>query len=294
VFIGCPVWAHPGWVGNFFTRDARRTDYLPQYASVFSTAEGNSTFYGLPAPATVERWSAEAPPHFRFCFKFPQVISHERRLENAMAETEAFLAALAPVRDRLGPCFLQLPATFGPNRLPALADYLGRLPRDLSIAVEVRHRAFFAEGAEERDLDALLRARDADRVIFDTRPLFASPAQDECTLEARRKKPRVPVRFVATGDRPFVRFVGDPAIEANRNVLAEWAVQVARWMAEGRTPYFFTHHPDDTLAPPLARLFHELLRERVPDLPPLPSWPCARRTAEPPRGDSPDGQLSLF
>ena len=60
--LGCPVWAFEGWRGSLYTRAARREEFLPQYARVFGAVEGNSTFYGLPAEATVRRWAAEAPP----------------------------------------------------------------------------------------------------------------------------------------------------------------------------------------------------------------------------------------
>jgi uncharacterized protein YecE (DUF72 family) len=286
--IGCPVWAHAPWAGRFFTRGARRPDFLPQYASVFPTAEGNSTFYGLPAAETVRRWAAEAPAHFRFAFKFPRTISHELRLRGAERETAAFLGRLAPLADRLGPCFLQLHQSFGAADLPVLAAYLDALPRGFALAVEVRAPELFVAGDAERAFEDLLRARGVDRVVFDTRGLFASQADDDFTRDARRKKPRVPVRFRATGPRPFVRFVGDPDVPANRALLDEWAGVVAAWVAEGRTPYVFTHHPDDAHAPELARLFQALLHARLPSVPPPAVWPAEREAAEEP------GQLGLF
>lgn len=288
VYLGCPVWAHAPWVGKFFTTGARRADFLPQYASVFGTAEGNATFYGLPSAETVRRWAEEAPADFRFAFKFPRVISHERRLVAAEAETREFLARLEPLRGRLGPCFLQLHQSFGAKDLPRLAAYLDAWPRGWACAVEVRAPEFFAGGEAERALDGLLAERGVDRVNFDTRALFASRADDELALDAKRKKPRVPVRFTATGERPFVRFVGDPDVPANRPVLAEWAGVVARWIAEGRTPYFFTQHPDDAHAPALARLFQQLLRERTEAVPEPAPWPIERERAAEPQ------QLGLF
>lgn len=278
VHIGCPVWAHAPWVGRFFTAEARREDFLPQYASVFDTAEGNSTFYGLPSVETVRRWAAEAPSAFRFCFKFPRTVSHDRRLAGAGAETAEFLARLEPLGARLGPFFIQVHPSFGPPELPVLAGFLRGLPREFAYAVEVRHRGFFDEGAGEAALNRLLGECGVDRVTFDTRGLFASKADDPVTLDAKRKKPRVPVRFTATGRRPFVRFVGDPDVPANRSALAAWARQLATWVAEGREPYFFTHHPEDTHAPALGRLLQGLVHEVLPAMPAAPAWP-AERTA---------------
>jgi uncharacterized protein YecE (DUF72 family) len=288
VYLGCPVWAHAPWVGKFFTTDARREDFLPQYASVFGTAEGNATFYGLPSAETVRKWSAEAPREFRFAFKFPRAITHDRRLAGAAEETRELLGRLAPLGERLGPFFLQLHQSFGARDLPVLARYLDALPREFAYAVEVRAAEFFESGEAECAFDAMLAERGVDRVNFDTRGLFASAAKDEHSMDAKRKKPRVPVRFTATARRPFVRFVGDPHVPANRALLTEWALVVARWIAEGRTPYFFVHHPDDAQAPALARLFQELLREQTSVVPEPSLWPIERERARQPR------QLGLF
>ncbi|HEY0966447.1 MAG TPA: DUF72 domain-containing protein, partial [Opitutaceae bacterium] len=274
--IGCPAWAHAPWVGSFFTADARREDFLPQYASVFAATEGNATFYGLPAAETVKRWAGEAPEGFRFCFKFNREISHDLQLVGAEAATARFFERLAPLEGRLGPFFLQLPSGFGANRLSVLAAYLNTLPRNFTYAVEVRHPDFFDQGAKEQALDTLLNERGIDRAIFDTRGLFAAKTKDEAVLDAQRRKPRVPVRFTATGPRPFVRFVGDPVIEANAGAFREWASVAARWISEGRTPHFFVHHPDDTYAPALARLFQSILHEIEPRVPPPPIWPVER------------------
>ncbi|MFO1350768.1 MAG: DUF72 domain-containing protein [Gammaproteobacteria bacterium] len=102
--LGCPVWSNRAWVGNFFSAQAKPADYLRQYASVFNTVEGNTTFYGLPKPETVERWRADAPPEFRFCFKFPRAISRDRRLIDAGQETPALLELFAPCRIASGRC----------------------------------------------------------------------------------------------------------------------------------------------------------------------------------------------
>lgn len=276
LFLGCPVWAHASWKGRFFTREARREDFLPQYASVFHAAEANPTFYGLPSRETVARWCAEAPPGFRFCFKFPRAITHDRQLVGAERETAEFLERLAPLGPRLGPFFLQLHPSFGAARQRDLAAYLRSLPGDFAYAVEVRAPEFFAGGEPEHALDGLLRERRVDRVIFDTRGLFASTASDEFTLDAQRKKPRVPVKLTVTGKRPFVRFVGDPDIGRNAALLDAWAATTARWLAAGLEPYFFTHHPDDTEAPALARDFQRRAHAASPLVPPPAPWPVER------------------
>jgi uncharacterized protein YecE (DUF72 family) len=283
-YIGCPVWAHAPWVGRFFSREARREDFLPQYASVFNTAEGNATFYGIPKPDTVLKWREDSPDGFRFCFKFPKTISHGRQLQGAGALVAEFLTRMEPLGARLGPFFLQLEAGFGPAKLPILEEFLKALPRAHRYAVEVRHPDFFAGGEPERAFEAVLGRHGANRVLFDTTGLFASGADDASTREAQGKKPRVPLRESATAQEPFVRFVGDMDVERNRPALEAWADRLAAWIAQGRTPYFFTHHPDEAHAPELGRMLQKALHERLPSLPPPPAWPLDRAA----------GQLSLL
>jgi uncharacterized protein YecE (DUF72 family) len=309
VKIGCPVWAHAPWVGSFFTARARREDFLPQYARVFGTAEGNATFYGLPAPATVARWADEAPETFRFCFKFPRTISHDARLAEGSPgagdgpEVRAFAERLAPLGARFGPRLLQLPSSFGPAGLGALRLWLARARKTLDrvspvgaepIAVEVRHPEFFAGGAAEDELHAALREAGAERCVFDTTGLFAArlAPDDHAAHDAVRKKPRVPARRVALGRHPLVRFVGDPDLARNDPALDRWAATLAGWIDEGREPYFFAHHVDDKHAPELGRRLHARLHALRPErVPAPPAWPCELAAAAQPAGSA---QLELF
>ena len=42
------------------------------------------------------------------------------------------------------------------------------------------------------------------------------------------------------------------------------------WLADGKRPYVFAHQPENGESPSLARQFHALVAERVPDLTSLP------------------------
>lgn len=276
--LGCPVWASKTWNGGFYTPDAGPGDWLAQYSSVFGTVEGNASFYGLPAPATVARWAQDAAPGFRFCFKVPRAITHEARLIDCRAATAEFLDRLAPLaaRDALGPLLLQLPPDYGPDGLARLLDWLDALPAGRTCAVEMRHPCFYDRSPAERALNRALHERGIDRATMDTRGLFSATDADPATREARRKKPRLPARALALGPRPFVRYVGHPVLARNGHWLAQWAGQFATWITEGREPWFFAHMPDDRDAPALARAFHEELRSRIASLPALPPWPAGR------------------
>ena len=268
LYLGCPIWGLKGWGGNFFPAGAKQRDFLALYSRRLNTVEGNTTFYAIPDAATVERWRDETPPGFKFCLKFPKIITHQLRLRNAEAETEAFLDRLRLLGDRCGPAFLQLPPNF--TNLPSLITYLDSLPGDLRYAVAVRHPSFFRPPAESA-LDDALRARGVARVLFDVRGLRSAEPDDEPTVTAQERKPDVPVRFTRTAPFTFIRFIAHPKVEANAELLADWAGRVAGWLAAGDDVFFFLHSPTDVLSPLLARDLHYRIAALYP-LPPLPSW----------------------
>ncbi len=277
--LGCPVWACGDWRGSVFDERAKPADFLRQYAQIFPTVEGNSTFYALPKAASVRRWLEDTPAHFRFCFKFPMTITHRLQLRHAQAETAEFLHRMAPLRSRLGPLMLQLGPRFGPKSLDILDRFLRGLSTDFDYAVEVRHSAFFNDPLAEAALNQLLRQRGVDRVLFDSRCVHAAMATDASTREALARKPRLPLRVQSSGERPIVRFVGQNAVEPARDYLADWSGPVQSWLNQGKSVYFFTHTPDDRNAPGLAKAFEDMLTDAVPGLRRLPEL---RQTARQP------------
>lgn len=285
--LGCPVWAKKEWAGELFSAQAKAADYLREYAAVFNAVEGNSTFYSLPPEKTVMKWLADTPPHFRFCFKFPRQISHEKKLRQAEKETAVFLKRLRPLGTRLGPLFLQLPSTFGPASFALIENYLSALPNNFQYALEVRHPRFFDDGACENRLNTLLQELKIDRVIFDGRALHAAASQDPFIREAQKRKPKMPVRFVATGSRPFVRLVADSSFPEMPQHFSAWAQVFAHWLAQGKTPFMFMHAPDDFHAPRLARQFHQVLAQQCPQAGELPPWPAEKKFPN-------ENQLNLF
>ncbi|WP_355660606.1 DUF72 domain-containing protein [Halomonas salifodinae] len=274
LYLGLAMWANGDWRGRLFAPHGGSDGMLAEYATVFDTVEGNTTFYsGAPRAETVAAWARQAPRHFRFCFKLPAELTHRRRLAGIEAELEAFLEALEPLQDRLGPLMIQLPRDFGGQELPRLASLLQAWPGHLPAAVEVRHPDFFHKGEAERALNRLLISHGVDRVMLDVRPLFATPAGGDSRLsKAQGEKPRVPLHVLSTATSPLVRFIGHFDEAINRARFIPWAERLALWIKQGKTPFLFVHTPDNREAPTLARSLYDEVARRVP-LPALAAFP---------------------
>lgn len=251
------MWANRDWVGRSLPSDTPVGGELRAYARICNAVEGNTTFYALPDPATVDRWRAATPDGFRFMLKLPRTITHDRRLRDVADELREFADRFEPLTERMGPCAVQLPASFAPDDLPALLAFLDGVPSAFDWSVEVRHVAFHAGGDHERVLNDELHARGVDRIVFDSRPVFAGPRDTPEEIEAWANKPRLPVRAVATGAQPIVRFIGQTDPEANPAYWTPWVDRVARWLADGRRPIVFLHTPDNLVSLELCRRFHD-------------------------------------
>lgn len=272
-FIGCPSWSENAWREYLYPADASAAQMLGLYSQVFNAVEGNTTFYARPSPATVARWAATMPAHFRFTAKFPRDISHGGDLRDHLEPAFDFIRLMAPLGARVSPYWLQLPASYGPGRLEELSQFLQQV--GVSVAVEVRHPTFFAKGEEERALNRLLAELGVERVCLDPRALFSCTSSDPAIVHAQSKKPNVPPRPAAFSQHPQVRFIGHPALEYNEPFLTPWVDKLAAWIEEGRSPYIFLHTADNRLAAALAQRFHQRLMQRLPGLAALPELPRA-------------------
>jgi uncharacterized protein YecE (DUF72 family) len=265
IYLGLPQWSHPKWVRLGITS-------LEEYARHFNCVEGNTTLYALPRPEIVERWRDQTTDDFRFCFKFPATISHNAALRNCGDLTAEFFARMSPLANRIGQYWLQLPATFSPQDLPALWQFLNALPQTFTYGVEVRHPAFFNKGETEKALNRGLHERGVNRVILDSRPVHSAVPHSEAIIDAQRKKPRVPVHAVVTANHPMVRFIGSDNMQQNQQMFAVWLQKLAIWQ-QTTTPYLFLHTPDIAQAPELVDALWQALQDAVPGLGPAPANP---------------------
>ena len=269
LYLGCPVWSFKGWVGNFYPKGTQPKDFLREYAHRVTTIEGNTTFYAIPAPKTIETWVEQTPDNFRFCLKIPKAISHNGTLKDYIDRAAGFVETMRPLASKLGPMFLQLPPSYSPRLMPDLATFLAAFPKDTRLGVEVRHLDWF-EDEHRTALNQLLADHNMARVVIDTRPIRDLTGDEsiqgsayESLLEARERKPNVPVFEEITADFTFLRFIGHPEMSHNQPWMDEWTPRITDQLSAKLEAFVFCHSPDNYLAPYIAREFHRQISSRI-------------------------------
>lgn len=202
--IGTQGWNYDAWLGPFYPTGTRPSDFLTVYARAFDTVEVDSTFYATPAESTVRSWMDRTPHGFSFALKLPQEITHEHRLRDVNGAEEEFYARSRLLGDKLGPILVQLGPDFDPSELPALVDFTARVPADLKIAIEFRHRGWITEG-----VIALLRDRNIAIALVDGKWIARK------TMRTIAKEP--------TSDFSYIRWMGP-----NRDLVDYSRVQMDR------------------------------------------------------------------
>ena len=274
LYLGCPMWANSRWKGSLFADDLSSNAFLAGYSKYFNSVEGNTSFYADPSESQLARWATLLPESFRFVFKVPRRFSHALADIDQSALQQWWLH-FTPVHRYIGLIHLQLPASCGPAMLPQLTRIIQLLSNAAPLALEVRHPAFFDKAEHELALNRLLQQYAAERVVLDSRALFAVAANSAALLDAQAKKPRLPVHAISLSCRPMLRFIGSDDMQLNRQYYLPWLAKIRAWLAEGKSPYCFFHTPDNTLAPQLCRQFAEDLQQPHAVLSP---WPGEQQT----------------
>lgn len=157
IFIGTQGWNYAAWVGPFYPRGTRASEYLSTYARVFRAVEVDSTFYAVPDARAVRGWAERTPPDFTFALKMPKEVTHERRLRDADDLVREFLGRARELGPKLGPILLQMGPDFAPDELPAVEQFVATLPRDLRFAIELRQSRWMDSDVLPHLLELLAR-----------------------------------------------------------------------------------------------------------------------------------------
>jgi uncharacterized protein YecE (DUF72 family) len=248
VRVGCAKWGRKEWLGKIYPLKTKEANFLDEYVKHFDCIELNATFYNIYGPETIEKWKAKAEtnPEFRFCPKFAQTISHIRRLKNAEEITTKYYEGIMAFGDLLGPLFLQVGDNFTPKSLPDLKAYLERLPKDVPVFLEVRHKDWFAVPENRSQLFNMLHELQIGAVITD-----ASGRRDVVHME-------LPTPHA------FIRFVGNSLHTTDYARVDEWVERIKQWRQMGlKSVWFFMHQHDERYSPELADYVVEQINKHL-------------------------------
>jgi uncharacterized protein YecE (DUF72 family) len=185
-YAGTSGWAYGSWRPEFYPAKMGAARFLNHYASRLNSVEVNYTFGRRVSDELLQRWAQAVPAHFRFAVKAHRRITHSKRLRDAGAVTEEFLASLEPLRQsgNLGPVLFQLPGNFKCD-VSRLRDFLAALPPWVHAAFEFRHESWFSE-----DVYATLRKGGAALCLAEDEKLETPEVvtADFCYLRLRKKR----------------------------------------------------------------------------------------------------------
>jgi len=142
IYLGTSGWDYPEWVGRFYPKRGAQ-DRLHFYTGSFPIVEVNSTFYRLPPVSVAQSWVHRTPKGFRFALKFPQTITHDKRLVGAEAEIGEFARFLKPLQEagKLAAALVQLPPSL-PFEPATVRRFYESIPPGIPVAVEPRERSW--------------------------------------------------------------------------------------------------------------------------------------------------------
>ncbi len=155
LWIGTSGWQYRHWRDRLYPAGLAAGRWLDFYVERFATVELNVTFYRQPKPAVFEAWARRVPDDFVFALKASRYLTHIRRLRQPRDSVDYLLDGACRLGNHLGPVLVQLPPDLRvePDRL---AETLDAFPSGVRVAVEARHRTWFAE-----EVRAVLEARHA-------------------------------------------------------------------------------------------------------------------------------------
>jgi uncharacterized protein YecE (DUF72 family) len=248
MYIGASKWGEKSWLGKIYPKKTPDNALLPFYCQNFNTVEFGPTFYTIYNAEETGKWAKQvaASPDFKFCPKFPQTITHMRRLANADELTTKFYESLVGFENHLGSLLLQLGENFSPKNFPQLKAYLEALPKSIRVHVEVRHKDWFANPANRDNLFGLLHQLNIGTVISDT------AGRRDC------------VHMELTTNEAMIRFVGNNLAASDYTRMDEWIERLKVWKGMGlKTVWFFMHQNNERYVPEASNYFIEKLNEQL-------------------------------
>jgi uncharacterized protein YecE (DUF72 family) len=248
IYVGASKWGEKSWKGLIYPRKTPDNQLLGIYSQIFNTVEFGPTFYNTYNAEEITRWAVQVggSPEFKFCPKFPQGITHIRRLANADQITAQFYQSLSGFGSHLGPLLLQLGDNFSPKSFPQLKAYLKSLDPAFKVSIEVRNKGWFAEADHRKELFRLLYDGNVGTVISDT------SGRRDC------------VHMELTTTDAVIRFVGNDLAPSDYKRMDDWVERIGEWKDKGlKSVWFFMHQNNERFVPQACIYFINKLNARL-------------------------------
>lgn len=244
-YIGCAKWGRKDWVGKLYPKGTKEKDFLEYYARLFNCIEFNATFYKSPSPDQVLKWKTKVPKDFIFCPKFPQTVTHLKRLKNTDVEVGAFLEAIHEFKKNLGPIFLMPNPQVSPKQLESIEQFIEHFPKDVAMFLELRHPDWYSQQeGYNMELFDFLRKKKRGTIITD------AAGRRDC------------VHMHLSTPECFIRFVGNSLHPTDYTRIDDWVKRIKKWMNAGlETCYFFMHQHEELHSPELIKYLIEQLNK---------------------------------
>jgi uncharacterized protein YecE (DUF72 family) len=243
VYIGATGWGMKEWVGTYYPKGTKATDYLLAYGKQFNSIELNTTHYRIPSTKDIQKWKNDTPPNFRFAPKLLQSVSHERNLGLSNNLTQQFCDAIEGLEEKLGVCFMQLPPYFGTQNMPILERFLKQFPKNIPLAIEIRNVDIFNNKKNTLKYLEVLQQNNTFTTITD--------------VAGRRDV----LHQGVTGKTVVIRFVGNNLHSTDYTRIDAWVLKLKEWFDLGlHEVYFFIHEPNNIDVPILVKYFADKIQ----------------------------------
>jgi uncharacterized protein YecE (DUF72 family) len=142
-WIGCSGFFYKHWREKFYPKGLPQRRWFEFYCESFNTVELNVTFYRYPTRAALQGWYDRSPRDFRFTVKAPKLITHFKKFNNAIRETNDFYDLVSKgLRDKLGCVLFQMPPNFTLTE-SNLKNILATLDHSFANVIEFRHESWW-------------------------------------------------------------------------------------------------------------------------------------------------------
>lgn len=188
IYVGTSGYSYDDWVGTYYPKELKKSEWLAFYAREFQATEVNYTYYRLPNAWTLAAMADKTPEGFLFTVKASQELTHGR--EDTQEAFRKFVDALRPLleRGKFGCILAQFPFSFHATK--ENRDYL-RLFRE-----------------RMGDLPVVVEFRNARWLTPETYAFLREQNLGFCCVDEPRLEGLIPPVAEVTSDVAYVRFHG--------------------------------------------------------------------------------------